>query len=60
MSVFCSPECEETGEICDFCLTYAFNGVDGVYVGEGVCEHPAHTEPADPCEGCDDFHCRLA
>ena len=50
----CSNECFD---ICDFCLFFDFNGIDGVYDGHGVCWNPDHPKRVDPFDRCDDFIC---
>lgn len=42
---------------CDYCLYYAFNGKNGVYVGKGRCHITSPPKPAEPWEWCDDFVC---
>jgi len=49
-------------DICDFCIHYAFNGLDGnnsIYTGDGRCLHPEHPGPRDPSDGCPDFECSI-
>ena len=48
------------GPICDFCRFYNFNGDgNGVYTGEGRCEHPDHPRPEEPFSACEDYECEV-
>jgi hypothetical protein len=58
VTLFCSPGCERTGPVCDFCIFFRFNGdSEGYYIGKGMCTYPTHQGPTDPSSECPDFHC---
>lgn len=58
MAKFCSKECEERGNICDFCFYYIDNSSlidEECYQGEGKCK--LNNEKVNALDGCYKFKC---